>query len=49
MKFYVDARFERHVTGLEPPARTRGFIKNIVYGLLPGSLREGITVMARKT
>jgi 2-polyprenyl-3-methyl-5-hydroxy-6-metoxy-1,4-benzoquinol methylase len=49
MKFYVDARFERHVTGLEPPARAKGFLKNIVYRLLPGPLREGITVMARRT
>jgi trans-aconitate methyltransferase len=49
MKFYADARFERHVTGLEPPARAKGFLKNIVYRLLPGPLREGITVMARRT
>jgi hypothetical protein len=49
MKFYFDARFERHETGHEPPARARGFLKNILYRALPGPLREGITVIARRS
>jgi|SRR4051794_17041925 2-polyprenyl-3-methyl-5-hydroxy-6-metoxy-1,4-benzoquinol methylase len=48
MKFYFDARHERHTTGREPPARLRGSLKNALYRLLPGPLREGITVLARR-
>jgi hypothetical protein len=48
MRFYFDARFERHGTGHEPPARVKGFLKNIVYRFLPRPLREGITVLARR-
>ena len=47
-RYYFDARYARHETGHEPPARLTGAIKNVLYRLLPGSLREGITLVARR-
>jgi 2-polyprenyl-3-methyl-5-hydroxy-6-metoxy-1,4-benzoquinol methylase len=47
-RFYFDARFGRHLTGREPPAPIKGALQNIAYRLLPPSLREGITAVARR-
>jgi hypothetical protein len=47
-RYYFDARYSRHETGHEPPATLTGALKNVVYRLLPGPLREGITVLARR-
>jgi hypothetical protein len=48
MRYYFDARYERHERGDEPPSRIRGGLKNALYRLLPPSLREGITIVARR-
>jgi SAM-dependent methyltransferase len=47
-RYYFDARFARHDTGHEPPAHLTGTLKNLVHRLLPASLREGITLVARR-
>jgi SAM-dependent methyltransferase len=49
MKYYFDARYERHDRGDEPPAPLRGRIKNALYRLQPPWCQEGITIAARKT
>jgi trans-aconitate methyltransferase len=48
MKHYFDVRYARHERGDEPPRSITGTLKNAFYRLLPGSLREGITIFARK-
>jgi hypothetical protein len=48
MRYYFDARYERHERGDEPPSRIKGRLKNVLYRLLPPSLQEGITIVARR-
>lgn len=48
MKYYFDARYARHDDGDEPASRVSGTVKNAIYRFLPGSLQEGITIVARK-
>ena len=48
MRFYFDARFAVHHAGDERPRTVRGLVSNVVYRLLPPSLREGITVVAER-
>jgi 2-polyprenyl-3-methyl-5-hydroxy-6-metoxy-1,4-benzoquinol methylase len=48
MKYYFDARYARHERGDERPRPVLGAMKNAIYSLLPGQLREGITIAARK-
>ena len=48
-QFYFDARFARHEIGNEPPNHLRGSAMNIINKLLPGFLREGITILAERT
>ncbi len=48
-RYYFDARFARHETGTEPPRQVSGALRNLAYRLLPPWLREGITIVARKT
>lgn len=47
--FYFDARFGHAESG-EPgrQRRTLGAVKNVVYGLLPAPLREGVTIVGRQ-
>jgi SAM-dependent methyltransferase len=47
--FYFDARFARHGREGVHPQPLLGTIKNAMYALLPAKLREGITVIWRKT
>lgn len=47
--FYFDARFARHGREGVQPQLLLGSLKNAIYPLLPASLREGITVVWRKT
>jgi SAM-dependent methyltransferase len=47
-RYYFDARFARHERGDEAPRRIGGFVRNVVYRLLPPQLREGMTVVARR-
>jgi 2-polyprenyl-3-methyl-5-hydroxy-6-metoxy-1,4-benzoquinol methylase len=47
MKYYFDAAYERHERGDEQPTKLKGGIKNFLYGLLPASLQEGITIVAK--
>jgi hypothetical protein len=47
-KYYFDARFSRHETGREQPSLRVGALKNLIYGLVPKSLQEGITIVARR-
>jgi hypothetical protein len=47
-RYYFDARFAHHERGDEPPSRWLGTAKNVVNRWLPASLREGITVLAKK-
>ncbi len=49
MKYYFDARYADHEIGNEPARPIGGAIRNAFYRLLPGSLQEGITIVARKT
>jgi SAM-dependent methyltransferase len=46
-RHYSDVRFARHETGHEPPAWISGALRNATYRVLPPSLREGITILAR--
>jgi 2-polyprenyl-3-methyl-5-hydroxy-6-metoxy-1,4-benzoquinol methylase len=48
MKHYFDVRYARHERGDEPPKPIAGALKNALYRLLPASLREGITILARR-
>jgi trans-aconitate methyltransferase len=48
MKHYFDVRYARHERGDEPPRLISGTLKNVFYRLLPASLREGITILARR-
>ena len=48
LRYYFDARFAQHATGRERPNWIGGSVRNLVYRLLPGSLREGITIVARQ-
>jgi 2-polyprenyl-3-methyl-5-hydroxy-6-metoxy-1,4-benzoquinol methylase len=48
LKHYFDVRYARHERGDEPPQLVFGALKNAFYRLLPASLREGITILARK-
>jgi SAM-dependent methyltransferase len=48
MKYYFDARYARHEHGDEAPQAFTGSVKNAIYRFLPGPLREGITIAARK-
>jgi 2-polyprenyl-3-methyl-5-hydroxy-6-metoxy-1,4-benzoquinol methylase len=48
MKHYFDIRYARHNRGDEPPQLVVGALKNALYRLLPASLREGITILARR-
>jgi 2-polyprenyl-3-methyl-5-hydroxy-6-metoxy-1,4-benzoquinol methylase len=48
MRYYFDAAYERHERGDEPPSRIKGRLKNVLYRLLPPSLQEGITLVARR-
>jgi trans-aconitate methyltransferase len=45
-RFYFDARYARHETGDEPPSPWIGGAKNVLNRLIPGSLSEGITLLA---
>jgi cyclopropane fatty-acyl-phospholipid synthase-like methyltransferase len=47
--FYFDARFAHHKAGHIEPQPVLGFLKNSVYRLLPGGLREGVTMVWRKS
>jgi SAM-dependent methyltransferase len=47
-RYYFDTRFARHEVGNEEPRMISGSIRNFGYRLLPPSLREGITVLARR-
>lgn len=47
MKYYFDAAYERHERGDERPSKFKGGLKNFLYRLLPPSLQEGITIVAR--
>jgi hypothetical protein len=47
-KYYFDVRYAKHEMGTEKPKLISGAIRNVAYRLLPPSLREGITVLARK-
>lgn len=47
--FYFDARFARHGREGVHPQPVLGTLKNVLYPLLPKSLREGITMVWRKT
>jgi hypothetical protein len=47
-RYYFDARFARHQTGREAPRRLSGALKNVLYGILPPGLREGITIVAER-
>jgi 2-polyprenyl-3-methyl-5-hydroxy-6-metoxy-1,4-benzoquinol methylase len=49
LKYYFDARYARHERGDERPSPLVGAVKNAIYRLLPGQLREGITIVARNT
>jgi len=49
MKHYFDVRYARHERGDEPPSLVTGALKNALYRLLPSSLREGITIVARRS
>ena len=49
MKHYFDVRYARHERGDEPPQLIVGTLKNALYRLLPASLREGITMLARRS
>ena len=49
MKHYFDVRYARHERGDEAPRLITGALKNAFYALLPASLREGITILARKS
>lgn len=46
-RYYFDARFARHESGEEKPMWLAGTVRNVVYRVLPPSLREGITIVAR--
>jgi Methyltransferase domain len=48
LKHYFDVRYAGHERGDEPPRLISGALKNAFYRLLPASLREGITILARK-
>ena len=48
LKHYFDVRYARHERGDEPPELIVGALKNALYRLLPASLREGITILARR-
>lgn len=48
MRYYFDARFSRHETGRETPRLLVGSLKNVLYSLVPRSLQEGITILAKK-
>jgi SAM-dependent methyltransferase len=45
---YFDARYARHQTGGEAPRLLSGAFKNVLHGLLPPGLREGITIVAER-
>jgi hypothetical protein len=45
-RFYFDLRYARHETGDELPSLWIGGMKNILNRLIPGSLTEGITLLA---
>jgi len=45
---YFDVRYARHETGREPPSLMAGALKNVLHRLVPPSLREGITILARR-
>ena len=47
-KYYFDARYAHHELGDEPARPIGGTIRNVLYRLLPGSLQEGITIVARR-
>jgi SAM-dependent methyltransferase len=47
-RYYFDTRFASHEVGDEKPKAVSGSIRNLAYRLLPPSLREGITILARK-
>jgi SAM-dependent methyltransferase len=49
MRFYFDARFAHHNREGERPSRVRGALQNFLYARLPPSLREGISVVARRS
>lgn len=45
---HFDVRYSRDDTGNEPARPIDGAIRNALYRLLPGSFREGITIVAHK-
>jgi hypothetical protein len=47
--FYFDARFARHEVGNIQPQPILGSIKNFLYQYLPKDLREGVTMIWRKS
>jgi 2-polyprenyl-3-methyl-5-hydroxy-6-metoxy-1,4-benzoquinol methylase len=49
MQHYFDVRYARHESGSEPPRPIAGTLKNVLYRALPASLREGITILARRS
>jgi len=48
-RFYFDARFAHHEEGSRRPQPLVGTLKNGVYRILPGFLREGLTLVLRKS
>ena len=48
LQYYFDARFAVHNLGDEPPSHIAGLAKNIINRVLPGFLREGITIVAER-
>jgi SAM-dependent methyltransferase len=47
-QFYFDARFAHHDGAVGRPQPTLGTVKNVLYRLLPPSLRAGITLLLRR-
>jgi hypothetical protein len=48
-RFYFDARFGRHRDGAVQARPVTGRMKNLIYRALPPSLREGITLVLRRS
>jgi hypothetical protein len=49
LRFYFDARYAHHENRTMRRQPVVGTLKNVVYRLLPPFLREGITVVLRKS
>lgn len=47
--FYFDARFARHMAGRVQPQPVLGMVKNCLYRAFPKNMREGVTMVWRKT